>query len=61
MNEVISITKSELVAAFNAWWDDYKLDPSASVDYDADDYDDENYALDSVNTLIKYINKVKGE
>lgn len=60
MGEVINVTHEQLTAAFNAWWDDYQLDPSSSVDYDADDYDDTNYASDSVNTLIKYINKVKG-
>jgi len=57
----ITITFEEMVAAYQSWWDEYKLDPSACVDYDSPDYDDSNYAVDSANTMIKHINKIKGE
>jgi hypothetical protein len=57
----ISMTFEELVASYNAWWTDYKADPSASVDYDAADYDDTNYGVDSANTFLKYLNKIQGE
>ncbi len=57
----ISITFEEMVAAYQAWWDNYKADPSACEDYDAPGYDDTNYAVNSANTMLKYINKVQGE
>lgn len=58
---MINVTKEELVAAFESWWTEYKADPNAMIDYDAAGYDDEDYALDSANELLKHINKVKGE
>lgn len=57
----ITMTFEEMVATYAAWWTDYKADTAASVDYDAADYDDTNYAVDSANTFIKFLNKVQGE
>lgn len=57
----ITMTFEELVAAYNAWWTDYKTDRAACVDYDADDYDDTNYGVDSANTFLKYLSKIQGE
>lgn len=58
---MISVTKEELVAAFQLWWDEYKDNKETFVDYDADDYNDATYASDSAFALITRINKVKGE
>ena len=57
----ISMTFDELVAVYNSWWNDYKADPSTSVDYDADGYDDTNYGVDAANTFMKHFNKIQGE
>lgn len=57
----ITLTKEELVAAYQSWYDAYKADPSGSVDYDAEGYDDANYAIDSTNTFLKHLAKVQGE
>lgn len=58
---MISITFEEMVAAYQSWWDEYKADPSKMENYDAPGYNDSNYAVDSANTFLKHINKVKGE
>lgn len=57
----ISLTFEELTAAFESWWTDYKADPTRMIDYDAEGYNDENYARDSATELLKRINKVQGE
>lgn len=47
----ITLTKEELVAAYQSWYDFYKSNPDGCVDYDAEDYDDSNYAIDTANTF----------
>lgn len=57
----ITVTEDELVATYQSWWDSYKENKEASVDYDADDYDDINYARDSAATFMRHLSKIKGE
>lgn len=57
----ISLTKEELIAAYQSWFDAYKSDPEGSVDYDAEGYDDSKYAVDSADTFLKHLAKVQGE
>lgn len=57
----ITLTEEELVASFQSWWNSYEEDKAGSVDYDAVDYDDTNYARDSAATFMKHLVKVQGE
>lgn len=57
----ITLTKEELIAAYQSWYDGYKLNPDNYEDYDAEDYDSSKYAIDSANEFLKHLAKVKGE
>jgi hypothetical protein len=56
----ISLTKEELVQAFQSWYNDYFEDTTKFVDYDTEGFAGD-YAKDSTETLIKYIDKVQSD
>lgn len=57
---MINVTKEELVAAFESWYSEYMDEPTAYPEYDSFS-NSSAYAVDAAETMIKHINKVKGE
>lgn len=57
---MITVTKEQLVSAFETWYSDYMDDPSAYPEYDSFN-NASDYAVEAADSLIKHLNKVKGE